>query len=109
MYVEVLYVQLTLIIRTMFTTLNKADVCCAAVLSSLFRLSNMNQHAKRKRILADRYANSNIMKSASVAGVQERSSKFLRRCVSSPGGVSDIFVSENVPKPTYLETPVLTL
>ncbi|KAL6875940.1 cytochrome P450 [Trichoderma longibrachiatum] len=61
--------------RTMFTTLNKAD------------------HAKRKRILADRYANSNIMKSASVAGVQERSSKFLRRCVSSPGGVSDIFVT----------------
>ncbi|KAL7811088.1 cytochrome P450 [Trichoderma gracile] len=59
--------------RTMFTTLNKAD------------------HAKRKRILADRYANSNIMKSASVAGVQERSSKFVRRCVASPGGVSDIF------------------
>ncbi|KAL6862048.1 cytochrome P450 [Trichoderma novae-zelandiae] len=59
--------------RTMFTTLNKAD------------------HAKRKRTLADRYANSNIMKSASVAGVQERSSKFVRRCVSSPGGVSDIF------------------
>ncbi|OTA08873.1 Cytochrome P450 [Trichoderma parareesei] len=61
--------------RTMFTTLNKAD------------------HAKRKRILADRYANSNIMKSASVAGVQERSSKFVRRCNSSPGGVSDIFVN----------------
>lgn len=61
--------------RTMFTTLNKAD------------------HAKRKRILADRYANSNIMKSASVAGVQERSSKFVRRCVSSPGGVSDIFMA----------------
>ncbi|KAH6604010.1 Cytochrome P450 [Trichoderma cornu-damae] len=59
--------------RTMFTTLNKAD------------------HAKRKRILADRYANSNIMKSASVAGIQERSSKFVRRCVSSPGGVTDVF------------------
>ncbi|UKZ52410.1 hypothetical protein TrVGV298_006186 [Trichoderma virens] len=61
--------------RTMFTTLNKAD------------------HAKRKRILADRYANSNIMKSASVTGVQERSSKFVRRCVSAPGGVSDIFLA----------------
>ncbi|KKO97538.1 cytochrome P450 [Trichoderma harzianum] len=59
--------------RTMFTTLNKAD------------------HAKRKRILADRYANSNVMKSASVTGVQERSSKFVRRCASAPGGVSDIF------------------
>ncbi|KAM0455103.1 hypothetical protein ACHAPV_007994 [Trichoderma viride] len=61
--------------RTMFTTLDKAG------------------HAKRKRILADRYANSNVMKSASVAGVQERSSKFLRRCVSSPGSVADIFVN----------------
>ncbi|PNP50276.1 hypothetical protein THARTR1_08984 [Trichoderma harzianum] len=57
----------------MFTTLNKAD------------------HAKRKRILADRYANSNVMKSASVTGVQERSSRFVRRCTSAPGGVSDIF------------------
>ncbi|KAK0756434.1 hypothetical protein N5P37_011086 [Trichoderma harzianum] len=61
--------------RTMFTTLNKAD------------------HAKRKRILADRYANSNVMKSASVTGVQERSSKFVRRCTSASGGVSDIFVN----------------
>lgn len=60
--------------RTMFTTLDKAG------------------HAKRKRILADRYANSNVVKSASVAGVQERSSKFLRRCVSSPDGVADIFM-----------------
>ncbi|UKZ78223.1 hypothetical protein TrVFT333_005958 [Trichoderma virens FT-333] len=66
--------------RTMFTTLNKAD------------------HAKRKRILADRYANSNIMKSASVTGVQERSSKFVRRCVSAPGGVSDIFADKTCPK-----------
>lgn len=38
------------------------------------------------------------MKSASVAGVQECSSKFLRRCVSSPGGVADIFVSHQVNK-----------
>lgn len=52
-----------------------------------------DQHAKRKRILADRYANSNVMKSASVTGVQERSSKFVQRCTSAPGGVSDIFVS----------------
>ncbi|UKZ96348.1 uncharacterized protein TrAFT101_011145 [Trichoderma asperellum] len=66
--------------RTMFTTLDKAG------------------HAKRKRILADRYANSNVMKSASVTGVQERSSKFLRRCVSSPGGVADIFPYTHMPE-----------
>ncbi|KAH6694045.1 cytochrome P450 [Plectosphaerella plurivora] len=51
--------------RTMFTTLNKED------------------HAKRKRILADRYANSNIMKSASLSGIEERSQKFLDRLQES--------------------------
>ncbi|OAA58802.1 Cytochrome P450 [Cordyceps fumosorosea ARSEF 2679] len=61
--------------RTMFTTLNKAD------------------HAKRKRILADRYANTNILRSASMAGIQERSTKFVRRCASA-SGAADVFSSE---------------
>ncbi|KAM3529005.1 hypothetical protein MY4038_005599 [Beauveria bassiana] len=60
--------------RTMFTTLNKAD------------------HAKRKRILADRYANTNILKSASMDGIQERSAKFVRRCASSPNA-ADVFLT----------------
>lgn len=50
------------------------------------------KHAKRKRILADRYANSNILKSASMEGIQERSAKFVRRCASS-SGAADVFVS----------------
>ncbi|KGQ04569.1 putative sterigmatocystin biosynthesis monooxygenase STCB [Beauveria bassiana D1-5] len=62
--------------RTMFTTLNKAD------------------HAKRKRILADRYANTNILKSASMDGIQERSAKFVRRCASSPKA-ADVFVASD--------------
>ncbi|XWX01027.1 hypothetical protein V2A60_009052 [Cordyceps javanica] len=59
--------------RTMFTTLNKAD------------------HAKRKRILADRYANTNILRSASMDGIQERSAKFVRRCASA-AGATDVFM-----------------
>lgn len=61
--------------RTMFTTLNKTD------------------HAKRKRILADRYANSNVLKSVSMEGIQERSLHFVERCKTAPGQASDIFMS----------------
>ncbi|TQV92578.1 GTP-binding protein Sey1 [Cordyceps javanica] len=64
--------------RTMFTTLNKAD------------------HAKRKRILADRYANTNILRSASMDGIQERSAKFVRRCASA-AGATDVFLCMPTP------------
>ncbi|OAQ68193.2 cytochrome P450 4A21 [Pochonia chlamydosporia 170] len=60
--------------RTMFTTLNKAD------------------HAKRKRILADRYANTNIMRSVSLEGIQERSRAFLHRCTQAGESATDIFI-----------------
>ncbi|KAI0382942.1 cytochrome P450 3A13 [Hypomontagnella monticulosa] len=61
--------------RTMFSTLNKED------------------HAKRKRILADRYANTNILKSGSLDGIRERARRFIERCSRSIGGSVDIFVS----------------
>ncbi|TGJ79428.1 hypothetical protein E0Z10_g9334 [Xylaria hypoxylon] len=60
--------------RTMFTTLNKED------------------HSKRKRILADRYANSNIMKSQSLDGITERSRRFIERCSYSVGQSIDLFI-----------------
>ncbi|CAK7223828.1 hypothetical protein SBRCBS47491_005338 [Sporothrix bragantina] len=44
--------------RTMFTTLDKET------------------HARRRRILADRYANSNIMRGPALAGIEERSRHF---------------------------------
>ncbi|KAK2672098.1 Cytochrome P450 [Fusarium oxysporum f. sp. vasinfectum] len=43
--------------RTMFSTLVKGD------------------HAKRRRMIGDRYANSNVMKQAPLAGIQERSKR----------------------------------
>ncbi|KAL7626397.1 hypothetical protein AAE478_003169 [Parahypoxylon ruwenzoriense] len=53
--------------RTMFSTLNKED------------------HARRKRVLADRYANTNILKSGSLDGIRERSRRFIERCSRSIG------------------------
>ncbi|KAI1131542.1 cytochrome P450 3A13 [Nemania abortiva] len=60
--------------RTMFSTLNKED------------------HAKRKRVLADRYANSNIMKPQSLDGIAERSRRFTERCSRFVGQSIDLFV-----------------
>ncbi|KAH8194431.1 hypothetical protein TruAng_011399 [Truncatella angustata] len=60
--------------RTMFSTLNKSD------------------HAKRKRVLADRYANTNIMRSVSMDGIKERSGRFIDHCTASVGGSLDIFI-----------------
>ncbi|KAF3064495.1 hypothetical protein GL218_01155 [Daldinia childiae] len=37
-------------------------------------------HARRKRVLADRYANTNILKSESLHGIRERSTRFVERC-----------------------------
>ncbi|KAK0673781.1 cytochrome P450 [Cercophora samala] len=48
--------------RTMFTTLGKSE------------------HAKRKRLLADRYANSNIMKGGIMEGIKERARTFAGLC-----------------------------
>ncbi|KAF5018363.1 hypothetical protein F66182_9650 [Fusarium sp. NRRL 66182] len=59
--------------RTMFSTLVKGD------------------HAKRRRMIGDRYANSNVMKTKPLAGIQDRSNKFVERCVSSPEKTTDVF------------------
>lgn len=65
--------------RTMFSTLNKED------------------HARRKRVLADRYANSNVMKPESLGGIQERSGRLLelvRRSVEGAGrGSLDLYIT----------------
>ncbi|KAG6123619.1 hypothetical protein E4U13_003863 [Claviceps humidiphila] len=66
--------------RTMFATLNKAD-------------TGWLQHAKRKRILADRYANTNVMRSKSLEGIQNRSKAFLHRCTHGGSSATDVFAA----------------
>ena len=46
-------------------------------------------------MIGDRYANSNVMKTAPLAGIQVRSKKFLERCVDSPDKTADVFVSRD--------------
>ncbi|KAI1877879.1 uncharacterized protein JN550_000061 [Neoarthrinium moseri] len=58
----------------------------------MFSTLNKTDHAKRKRVLADRYANTNVMRSASVEGIKERSNRFIDRCSQSVGGTLDLFV-----------------
>lgn len=53
--------------RTMFSTLDK------------------EAHARRKRALADRYANSNVMRGESLGGIEERSRRFLGRVAGGAG------------------------
>ncbi|KAI1196654.1 cytochrome P450 3A13 [Nemania serpens] len=51
----------------------------------LFKVYGRRYHAKRKKVLADRYANSNIMKSQSLDGIAERSRRLIERCSQSVG------------------------
>lgn len=60
--------------RTMFSTLDKEP------------------HAKRKRALADRYANSNVTRGESIAGIEERSARFMGR-VQGAGRNLDVYTA----------------
>lgn len=60
--------------RTMFSTLAKEP------------------HAKRKRALADRYANSNVTRGESMAGIEERSARFVGR-VEGTAGSLDVYTA----------------
>lgn len=59
--------------RTMFSTLDK------------------DAHARRKRALADRYANSNVTRGESIGGIEERSRRFVGRVMGARDGSMDIY------------------
>ncbi|KAK4179244.1 cytochrome P450 [Triangularia setosa] len=63
--------------RTMFTTLGKGE------------------HAKRKRVLADRYANSNIVKGGVIEGIKERARVFGGLCEKAGREGVDLYISDN--------------
>jgi hypothetical protein len=50
------------------------------------------EHSQRKRILADRYANSNIMRPATIEGLRGRAKRFLENCLAEDGGDADVYV-----------------
>ncbi|KAI5928755.1 cytochrome P450 3A13 [Camillea tinctor] len=59
---------------------------------TMFSSLTKEEHASRKKILADRYANTNVMKSSSLDGIKERSQRFIERCSKSVGGSLDVFI-----------------
>ncbi|KAJ3956719.1 hypothetical protein N0V92_006731 [Colletotrichum tropicale] len=63
--------------RTMFSTLEKGD------------------HAKRKRIIADRYANSNVVKPTALSGIEKRSKEFVRQCGEHTKTSMDVYVTSD--------------
>ncbi|EXF84646.1 cytochrome P450 [Colletotrichum fioriniae PJ7] len=60
--------------RTMFSTLVKGD------------------HAKRKRIIADRYANSNVVKPVALSGIEKRAEEFVRQCADAASRSVNVYV-----------------
>ena len=44
-------------------------------------------------MLADRYANSNVMREETIEGLKGRAKKFLENCLREDGGDADVYVS----------------
>lgn len=60
---------------------------------TLFSMPPRSEHAKRKRVLADRYANTNVMREETIEGLRGRARKFLENCLGEDGGDADVYVS----------------
>ena len=58
---------------------------------TLFSTPPRAGHSQRKRILADKYANTNIMKPEHLAGLRGRAKIFLQNCTSTTDGEVDIY------------------
>lgn len=61
--------------RTMFSTLNRQD------------------HAERKRLFADRYAMTNIIKPEIMEGIEIRANSVIEKCKASAGSYLDVYVT----------------
>ncbi|ELQ42119.1 cytochrome P450 monooxygenase [Pyricularia oryzae Y34] len=58
---------------------------------TMFSTLDRESHARRKRVLADRYANTNVMKQPALSGIAERARRFAELCQGSVGGSLDIY------------------
>lgn len=62
-------------LRTMFSTLNKHD------------------HAERKKLFADRYAMTNVVRPEMLDGIQKRAMSVVKKCETSVGSYHDVYVT----------------
>ena len=59
---------------------------------TLFSTPQKAGHSQRKRILADKYANTNIMRPEHLEGLNDRAQAFLQNCYSASNGEVDVYV-----------------
>jgi hypothetical protein len=59
---------------------------------TLFSTPPKASHSQRKRILADKYANTNVMRPEHLQGLEGRAQTFLRNCTSATDGEVDTYV-----------------
>lgn len=63
------------------------------------------QHSQKKRYVAGQYANTNIMRSQVLGGIQDRVDAFVKKCVESGGASIDVYVCISI----IILTPSLTI
>ncbi|KAF5025071.1 hypothetical protein F66182_2840 [Fusarium sp. NRRL 66182] len=61
-------------------------------LKTMFSTLPKGPHSQRRRIIADRYANSNVIREASLDGIKQRSQNFIARCTQAPEQELDIYM-----------------
>lgn len=57
-------------------------------------VADIPQHSKRKRIFADRYTMSSIMKEKSLETIRERAMAFVRQCAAAGQSSVDVYVCQ---------------
>lgn len=87
----------------MFSTKDKENVRALLDMGHGRALLTGPKHSKRRRIIADRYANSNVMRDASLHGLQERSQNFIKVCTQLPNQEMDVYVSIALEFADYLK------
>ncbi|CAK7266343.1 hypothetical protein SEPCBS57363_002048 [Sporothrix epigloea] len=60
---------------------------------TMFSTLDKQTHSKRRRLLADRYANSNVLKADAVAGIRERAQNFADAAARAPNQTHDTYIS----------------
>lgn len=78
--------------RTMFSTLLKDEVIVSSDEENA--RADSRQHSKRKRIFAERYAMTNIMKEKPIAAITERASVFVSKCAAAGRQSVDVYVGQ---------------
>lgn len=66
---------------------------------TLFSTPPKQPHLQRKKILADRYANTNVMRPDNLQALQGRAEAFLRNCLETKNGDPDVYVRMRLSAP----------